>query len=81
MDWDSISDKFGGIGEKAGTALKRVFGSRNERVVKTLAPIIKQVNDLEQWTEGLSAEQCREQVAELKAAVASGEKTLDDCLP
>jgi preprotein translocase subunit SecA len=81
MDWDSISDKFGGIGEKAGTALKRVFGSRNERVVKTLAPIIKEVNDLESWTEGLSAEQCREKVAELKAAVASGEKTLDDCLP
>jgi preprotein translocase subunit SecA len=81
MDWDTISDRLTGLGEKTGKALKGVFGSRNERVVKTLAPLVKEVNALEEWSEGLSAEECRQKTAELRAALEAGERTLDDCLP
>ena len=81
MDWDDFSDKLGSIGDKTGRFFKGVFGSRNERAVKTLHPLVKAVNDLEGWAEGLSHEDCLQKTDELRKLVQSGEKELDDVLP
>jgi preprotein translocase subunit SecA len=81
FDWDSFSDKLGQVGENIGRFAKGVFGARNERVVRKLEPLIRQINELEPWAKGLSAEQFKAEIAGYKAAVAAGEKTLDDLLP
>jgi len=80
MDWDSFSDKIGQLGENVGRFAKGVFGARNERVVRKLEPMIREINELESWAKGLTAEQFKAEIAGYKAAVASGEKTLDDLL-
>ncbi|MFO1010127.1 MAG: preprotein translocase subunit SecA [Planctomycetota bacterium] len=81
MDWESFQDRLKKIGEDAGDFLKGLFGSRNERVVKQLEPLIRQINELESWAKSLSAEQFQEQTAKWKKEVQSGERTLDDILP
>ncbi|MFT7484436.1 MAG: preprotein translocase subunit SecA [Candidatus Paceibacteria bacterium] len=81
MDWDSFSDKLGSFGDATGRMFKGVFGSRNERVVKTLGPQIEAINALEPWAEGLSHEECLAKTAELRKLVQGGEKSLDDVLP
>ena len=81
MDWDSLSDKLGNFGEKTGKMLKGVFGSRNERAVKTLSPQVEAITALESWAQGLSHEECLAKTDELRKAVQSGEKDLDEVLP
>ncbi len=81
MDWDSISDWLGQFGENAGRFAKNLFGSRNERVVRKLEPLVSQINALEPWAKGLSAEQFKAEFAAYKEAVRKGEKTLEDILP
>ncbi|MBV9927580.1 MAG: preprotein translocase subunit SecA, partial [Acidobacteria bacterium] len=49
--------------------LTKVFGSSNQRYIKTLLPIIQQVNDLEPSVKKLSDEQMRERVAALREQV------------
>ncbi|MHC5211653.1 MAG: preprotein translocase subunit SecA [Planctomycetota bacterium] len=62
------------------TVLKAVFGDRNERVLKTLRPLVEQVNALEPRFEALDAEALRGCTAEFRKRLAAGE-TLDDLLP
>ncbi len=81
MDWDEITDKLSQTGERVGRGLKNMFGSRNERVVRKLEPLVAEINSLEGWAKGLSAEQFQQQTAAFKDALAKGEKTLDDVLP
>jgi hypothetical protein len=47
--------RFTDIGDKVGRSLKSMFGSQNERMVRTLAPQVVRVNELEGWAKGLSA--------------------------
>ena len=81
LDWDSLTDRLGQLGENVGRFAKGVFGSRNERVVRKLEPLIREINRLEDWAKGLSAEQFRAEVAGYKEAVKKGETTLDALLP
>ena len=81
MDWERIQDKLSGFGENVGGGLKNLFGSSNERAVRELTPLVKQINELESWAQALSAEEMREKTTEFKEAVAEGESTLDDLLP
>ena len=80
MDWDTLTDKLGSFGETVGRGLKTVFGSRNERVVKKLEPIIDRINELEGWAQGLDQEAMRAKVDELRESVQSGATGLDDHL-
>lgn len=57
-----------------------MFGNANDRKIKALKPLVQQVNDLEQHTKTLSAEQFISRTAELKAMVANG-TGLDELLP
>ncbi|MEP7327589.1 MAG: preprotein translocase subunit SecA [Betaproteobacteria bacterium] len=60
--------------------LTRIFGSRNERLLKQYAHVVRQINGLEPAMEVLSEDALRGKTAELKARVAAGE-TLDAVLP
>ncbi len=60
--------------------LKKVFGSRNERLVKKMFKVVNQVNALEEQIQALSDEQLQAKTAEFRARLDKGEK-LDDLLP
>ncbi|MBK8096689.1 MAG: preprotein translocase subunit SecA [Planctomycetes bacterium] len=72
---------FGSIPARLGKALQRVFGSANQRALASFDPMVKAVNDLADWAKGLSADQFKSTVAELKQKVQAGQASLDDCLP
>ena len=63
-----------------GAIAKAVFGSSNERYVKSLDKIVKQINALEPQIETLSDEELAAQTAKFREQVDGG-KTLDDILP
>ena len=60
--------------------LKKIFGSRNDRLIKQYAQTVKRINAFEPQLTGLSDEQIRAKTDEFKARLANGE-TLDDILP
>jgi len=60
--------------------LVKVFGSRNERVLRSLWPIVKRVNELEPSFQALTDAQLRAKTDEFRKRLADGE-TLDDLLP
>ncbi|MFT5287033.1 MAG: hypothetical protein ACI8TQ_003208, partial [Planctomycetota bacterium] len=81
MDWDQITDKFGTFGESVGKALRGIFGARNERMVKELAPLVEKINELETWAQELSKEEMQAETASFKAALDSGEVEIDALIP
>jgi len=81
MDWDDFSDKLSVVGDKLGRSLKNMFGSRNERVVRTLEPLVARIGALEPWAKDLDADAMRAKTEELRAVVRSQERSLDDVLP
>ena len=60
--------------------IKAVFGSSNDRYVKSLRNIVAQINALEPQLQALSDEDLKAQTAKLRALVDNGAK-LDDILP
>lgn len=59
---------------------KKIFGSRNDRVVKKLAKIVKQITPLEDELKSLRDEDFPEKTNQLKERLNQGE-SLDDILP
>jgi preprotein translocase subunit SecA len=59
---------------------KKIFGSSNDRYVRSLQKIVNQINDLEPTISALSDEELQAQTPKLKALLADG-KDLDDILP
>nr|WP_206211766.1 preprotein translocase subunit SecA [Wenzhouxiangella sp. XN24] len=57
-----------------------IFGSRNQRLLKSYSKNVKQINALEETVSALSPEDMKARTAELKAEVEAG-KTLDAVLP
>jgi len=60
--------------------LKKIIGSRNDRLLKQYRKTVTQINALEAKFEALSDEQFPEKTQELKGRVAAGE-SLDNLLP
>ncbi|CAG4884125.1 preprotein translocase subunit, ATPase [Georgfuchsia toluolica] len=60
--------------------LKKIFGSRNERLLRQYRGTVNKINSLEAGLQGLSDEQLAAKTAEFKQRVANGE-SLDDILP
>lgn len=56
------------------------FGSKHERDIKALLPIVAKVNEKESWASSLSADEYPKQTALLKKRIADGE-SLDSVLP
>ena len=63
-----------------GTILKKIIGSKNERELNKLAPIVDKINELETHFKGLSDSQLRDKTGEFKRRIAKGE-LLDEILP
>jgi len=61
------------------TAFAKIFGTKHEREVKRLTPIVQEINDLEPQMEALSDEQLQAKTPEFRERLAKGE-TLDDIL-
>ena len=59
---------------------KKVFGTQNERELKSIYPIVAQINSFEPEIKKLSDAQLRAKTTEFKARFAKGE-TLDHLLP
>ncbi|HEX8118275.1 MAG TPA: hypothetical protein VF521_13450, partial [Pyrinomonadaceae bacterium] len=49
--------------------LTKVFGSSNQRYIKTLMPLVQQINDLEPSVKNLTDEQMRERISALREQV------------
>ena len=62
------------------TLMKSMFGSSNERYVKSLGKIVAQINALEPQLQALSDEELAAQTDKFRGQLADG-KTLDDILP
>ncbi|MEK7448396.1 MAG: preprotein translocase subunit SecA [Planctomycetota bacterium] len=60
--------------------LTGIFGSRNERILKSLWPMMHQINALEPDVARLSDSQLKDKTAELKKRLSEG-ASLDDLLP
>jgi preprotein translocase subunit SecA len=58
--------------------LTKVFGSSNERFLKSIRPTIEQVNEFEPQIQKLSDEQLRERTAFFKAQIADAVKDISD---
>lgn len=60
--------------------LKKIFGTKHEREMKKLRPLVEHINSLEASMKTLSDEQLQAKTAEFKQRLANGQ-TLDDILP
>ncbi|TXS96322.1 preprotein translocase subunit SecA [Parahaliea maris] len=62
------------------SALKKVFGTRNDRELKRMRKVVKQINGLEEAMQALSDEQLQAKTAEFRGRFNDGE-SLDRLLP
>jgi preprotein translocase subunit SecA len=70
----------GGIAFMATNLLTKIFGSRNDRLLKQYRKTVERINALEPEFEKLSDDELRGKTGEFKTRVAGGE-SLDDILP
>jgi preprotein translocase subunit SecA len=60
--------------------LKSIFGTKHDREMKTIQPVVEQINSWEEKIKALTDDQLKAKTPEFKDRVAKGE-TLDDILP
>ncbi|MEH6445540.1 MAG: preprotein translocase subunit SecA [Oceanospirillaceae bacterium] len=60
---------------------KKVFGSKNARVLKQMQKTVTKINSFEAQMQALSDEQIKEKTRDFKAQLATGKTTVDDLLP
>ena len=60
--------------------LKKIFGTRNERLLKKMRPIVARINELEPKMQELSDDDLRKLTPEFRKRLLEGE-TLDAILP
>jgi preprotein translocase subunit SecA len=63
-----------------GDILKKIVGSKNDRELKRIRPMVDQINDLEQRVTPLTDDQLRAKTGEFKERVGKG-ASLDEVLP
>src|SRR6185437_5150339 len=63
-----------------GALARRVFGSANDRYIKSLQPLVDEINEAEPALAALTDDDLRARTAALKERLGQGE-TLDDILP
>jgi preprotein translocase subunit SecA len=64
-----------------GSLAKRIFGSKNERYLKTLQPLVTRINELEPQMQALPDEEFPRRIARWKEEVQDRGRELDDLLP
>src|SRR3954454_19176711 len=92
--WEKLTDGLNSVSEGVVGFLGRLFGSSNERMVRSLGyvrnrdgshnilpnSLLDQVNSLEPAMHELTEEQLKDKTREFRERLANGE-TLDDLLP
>ena len=63
-----------------GDFIKKVFKSKNERELRSMAPLVEEINRLEPSFKAMSDDQLRAKTGEFKERLSKGE-TLDELLP
>jgi preprotein translocase subunit SecA len=63
-----------------GTVLKKIIGTRNERELKRIGPLVQRINELEAGVAALSDADLRSRTDEFRKRLGNGE-SLDDILP
>ncbi len=63
-----------------GTLAKKVFGTPNDRKIKSVRPIVERINALEPEFQKLSDDEIKQKTEEFRARLEKGE-SLDDLLP
>jgi len=63
-----------------GTILTKIFGSKNDRVLKQIQPLVTRINELEQTVQPLDDAALAARTVEFRERLAKGEP-LDDLLP
>src|SRR5712691_11918170 len=66
-------------GSMLGALARRLFGSANDRYVKSLGPLVAAINELEPLLEAMSDDELRERTQRFKQQLADGAE-LDDIL-
>ena len=64
-----------------GTVMRKVFGSPNDRKVKSVRPLVARINALEPEFAALSDDEIKAKTVEFKKRVQEGGESLDDLLP
>ena len=64
-----------------GVALTRVFGSRNDRLIKRYRKIVQQINAIEPQIIKLTDQELRDRVQNLRAEIVAGKTKITDVLP
>lgn len=59
---------------------RKVFGTRNDRVLKSIRPLVQRINELEESFATLSDDELRAKTENFRAQIAEG-RSLDDLLP
>ncbi|RMH01320.1 MAG: preprotein translocase subunit SecA [Planctomycetota bacterium] len=80
VDFDTISDSLGALGQGVGKLLRAIFGSQNARRLKRMLPTVEAVNAKAEWAAGLSEADMKAQTAAWREEVAAGRK-LDELVP
>ncbi len=63
-----------------GTVLKKIFGSKNDRELKRIQPVVNRINELESRFQKMSDDELRAMTPRFKERLERGE-TLDELLP
>jgi preprotein translocase subunit SecA len=77
--WDKTTDAFTALSEGVSEGLVRLFGSSNERRVRSMRPIVARINELEPSMQALSDEELKGKTAEFRQRREAGE-SLDELL-
>ncbi|MEL7240251.1 MAG: hypothetical protein AAGK78_15440, partial [Planctomycetota bacterium] len=63
------------------TTMTKVFGSRNDRLLKKYRRIVEQINEAEPQARGRSDAELRQRTLELRDELVAGKISIDDVLP
>ncbi len=61
--------------------IKKIVGTKNQRDVKKMAPLVARINEFEKQYQSLSDDQLKAKTGEFKARLEGKKETLDDLLP
>ena len=64
-----------------GRTMTRIFGSRNDRLLKRFRRMVAEINAFEPRVLGLTDEQLRDRTQEIRAGLTSGKLKSTDVLP
>src|SRR5271157_5129738 len=75
--WDKTTDAFTALSENVSEGLVRIFGSSNERRIRSMRPLVATINDLEPQMQALSDIELKAKTVEFRGRRAAGEALIE----